>query len=60
VSHFAGRDCVRLSVCGEVCRVGMSRGTLRNHPWGSAAHIPVRRRPRDTPTRHTSPQPLSR
>ncbi len=57
VSHFAGRDW--RSNCGEVRRECVSRGTPEDHPWGSAAHIPVRRRPRDTHSRHTSPQPPS-
>ncbi len=29
---------------------GRSRDTLRRHPWGSAAHIPVRRRSRERPS----------
>jgi len=56
VSHFAGRDWCGVVVCDEACRAGGSRGTPEFHPWGSAPHIPVRRRPRDPPARHTSPQ----
>ena len=35
---------------------GVSRGTPRRHPWGSAAHIPVRRRPRETPAARARPR----
>ena len=33
---------------------GVPRGTPRHHPWGSAAHIPVRRGPRETPFARTA------
>jgi len=59
VSHFVGRDWRGVAIGDEVRRARGSRGTLRNHPWGSAPHIPVRRRPRDRRARHTSPRPPS-
>src|SRR6185369_10499917 len=31
---------------------GVSRDTPEDHPWGSAPHIPVRRRSRETPSMH--------